>query len=165
MMAFSIRGRFLRAGAVLLAGWLMLEIVLMQLVAARIGWGAVLSLLILKGGAGLLLVAWLTMRGLSKLRASLSGSGIEANGIQAAFWVASAILITLPGFIPALAGIMLLTPSLQRAIINRFRGGGTSDDPKAFDLEAADWKEIRRKKLVGTSKSRKASLEAGPPSV
>lgn len=178
--AFSISGRMVRAGVILLLGWLLLEIALLQLVAARIGWGATLAFLSIKGGAGLILVGYMTLRGFSKLKSmarrkpdapdpGITGLG-TVSGLGAVFGVISGILITLPGLIPPLLGIVLLSPSVQGGLLRRFSGAGkragrATSPPREIDLESGEWREIRRKKLATRARSRKASLEAGPPSV
>jgi UPF0716 family protein affecting phage T7 exclusion len=160
-----ISSRVLRAGAILLAGWMVLEIVLMQLVAARIGWGATLVLLSLKGGLGLLVLGVMTTRGLRRLK---SGIGLAAGPqrFRMLFGVASGILITLPGLIPPLIGVALFTPSLQDRVLRRFgRGAPMPAQAREIDLSGNEWREIRRKKRATKAPVRKASLEAKPPSV
>ncbi len=162
--AFSIRGRWLRAGTILLGGWLVLEIALIQLVAARIGWGATLAFLSIKGGIGLFLIGFLTIRGFSQLKPGagfLTGRG----SFQAFFGVASGILITLPGLIPPLLGVALFAPSLQNAILKRLFGAIETSSPREIDLDAGEWQEVRRRKPATKPRPRKPSLEAGPPSV
>lgn len=156
--------RFIRAGLVLLAGWLLLEIALLQLVAARIGWGLTLAVMTVKGGVGLLLIGFLGFRSLARLNTISDLRPGEAS-IRALFGIASGILITLPGLILSLVGIALFTPSLQRVILARFLAGSSKPATKHFDLDADEWQEIRRKKLATRVRSRKASLEAKPPSV
>ncbi len=170
---FQARGRFFRAALILLAGWLLLETALLQLVAARIGWGATLVFLSIKGGIGLFLIGFLTIRGFSRLRQNIETKnfgGLPGSGsLRAIFGIASGILITLPGLIPPLLGVILFSPSVQQAVLKRFLGAasGTAEKPrsKEFDLEADEWQEIRRKKLATKARPRKASLEAKPPSV
>lgn len=162
--AFSISGRMVRAGFILLAGWLLLEIALLQLVAARIGWGATLAFLSIKGGVGLFLIGYMTVRGFARLK-SITQIKPGASGLGTVFGLISGILITLPGLIPPLIGVVLFSPSAQRAVLKRFFGPKEAPHPRNFDLETGEWREIRRKKLATKTRSRKASLEAGPPSV
>lgn len=175
-MAARMEGsrRILRAGIILLAGWVTLEIVLFQLVAARIGWGALLALLSIKGGIGLFLIGALMVRGLATIRTdALHRRGLEAVA-RAGFGVASAVLIVIPGLIPPLIGVALFSPSLQAAILRRF-GPFVEAVPKTtaeknFDLAADDWREVQEGKRAGPNNTRKGPdkpkpLETKPPSV
>lgn len=161
--------RLVRAGLIVLAGWLLLEIALFQLVAARVGWGMTLGFISIKGGIGLLLIGFLAWRGLTRLK-SLALKPLakvipgEAR-FQALFGIASGILITLPGFLPSLVGVALFSPSLRRVLLARFSGSAAKPTPKDFDLDSGEWHEIRRKKRATRARLRKASLEARPPSV
>lgn len=165
---FTISGRMVRAGGILLAGWLLLEIALLQLVAARVGWGATLAFLSIKGGIGLLVIGIMTMRGFSRLK-SVSQLKPGTMGLRMIFGVVSGILITLPGLIPPLLGIGLFSPSLQHAVLRRFLGVKKPAPSRDIDLDEGEWREVRRRKLstkLSTrARSRKASLEAKPPSV
>jgi len=141
--------RYWRAGFVLLGGWFVLEFALMKLVAARIGWEATLAFLSIKGGVGLVLMGIVAWRGLVAIRAGA--------GVQAAFGVVSAVLITLPGLALPLLGIALFTPSLQAAILKRLmRRREPQGPPRALDLDEAEWREIRRRKLPARRKSPKS---------
>ena len=160
----SISRRAIRAGIILLAGWLVLEIVLLQLVSARIGWGATLAFLSIKGGLGLFLVGFLTLRGFSRLK-SISQLKPGTSALKTVFGVVSGILITLPGLIPPLVGIALFSPSLQTAILARFFAKTAEPASRDIDLEDGEWREVRRKKLATRPRLRKAPLEAKPPSV
>jgi UPF0716 family protein affecting phage T7 exclusion len=161
---FSISGRVVRAGVILLAGWLLLEIALLQLVAARLGWGTTLAFLSIKGGFGLFLIGFMTYRGFSRLK-SISQLKPGASGLKTVFGVISGILITLPGLIPPLIGIALFSPSAQSAVLTRFFGKKEAPSSRDIDLEDGEWREVRRKKLATRPRSRKAPLEAKPPSV
>lgn len=157
-LASRFRGRFWRAGLVLLGGWFLLEFALMKLVAARIGWEATLAFLTIKGGIGLLLIGVLVWRGMARIRAG--------GGVRAGFGVASGILITLPGLALPLFGVALFTPSLQEAILRRLQRKPPAP-PKAFDLEKDDWREVRRRKLPGrkSSAGKAAAGKKSPKSI
>ena len=162
---FSISGRMVRAGVILLAGWLLLEIALLQLVAVRLGWGTTLAFLSIKGGVGLFLIGFMTFRGFSRLK-SISQLKPGASGLRTVFGVISGILITLPGLIPPLIGIALFSPSAQGAVLARFFGKReAAAPPRDIDLEDSEWHEIRRRKRITRPRTRKAPLEAKPPSV
>jgi len=150
--AFS--SRLLRAGVILLAGWLLLETALLQLIAARIGWGMTLAFLSVKGGVGLLLIAVLAWRGFHSIRANAAGPG--ERSLRAGFGVASGILITLPGVVPPLIGIALFSPSLQGTILARFRRREPSGPPRQIDLSAEEWRETRRRKLAPSRRKPKS---------
>lgn len=141
----ALSPRLLRAGIILLAGWLLLEAALLQLVAARIGWGLTLAILSVKGGIGLVLIAVLAWRGFHAIRAR---TGPGERSLRAGFGVASGILITLPGVLPPLVGIALFSPSLQNAILARFRAPRPAGPPRQIDLAADEWHEKRRRKLI-----------------
>lgn len=143
----ALSPRLLRAGLVLLAGWLLLEAALLQLVAARIGWGLTLAILSIKGGIGLVLVAVLAWRGFHSIRTG-AGTRPGERSLRAGFGVASGILITLPGLVPPLVGLALFSPSLQEAIIARFRAPAPSGAPRQIDLSTEEWQETRRRKLT-----------------
>lgn len=161
---FSISGRTVRAAGILLAGWLLLEVALLQLVAARVGWGATLAFLSIKGGIGLLVIGIMTARGFARLK-SISQLKPGTTGLRTIFGVVSGILITLPGLIPPILGIALFSPSLQQVVLRRFFGARESARSRDIDLDEGEWREVRRKKLSTRPRSRKASLEAKPPSV
>jgi UPF0716 family protein affecting phage T7 exclusion len=159
-------GRLKRAAFLLIAGWLVLEYALMQLVAARIGWGATLAFLSVKGGVGLLLVGMLTAQGLRRLgRKSVTGAGSSLG-----FGVVSGVLITLPGLAPTLVGIALFAPSVRSFVLRRFKPAQAQPAPRNIDLEEHQYRELRTRRIAKRTKSRRAipqtdALEAKPPSV
>lgn len=159
----SIPARFIRAGLILLLGWLALEAALLHLVAERIGWGSTIAALTVKGGLGLLILGWLTMRGLGRLRGRLDPADMLQKGISAGFGISSAILIALPGLVPTTLGIALFSPSLRSWILRRFSAKQPSN-PREIALDEGEWRELRRRK-ARKSKPGASSLEAKPPSV
>jgi UPF0716 family protein affecting phage T7 exclusion len=147
---------------VLLAGWLLLEYVLLELLAARIGWGLVLALLSLKGGLGLLVLAFMTVSAARTVRASKDLGRFAAIG----FPLASGILIALPGLIPMLVGIALFSPTLRGRVTSwRHNRASRQSDPRMLELQTSEWTEIGPKKTRRKHKSGKAPLERQPPSV
>ncbi|MCA0400891.1 MAG: FxsA family protein [Proteobacteria bacterium] len=138
--------RLLRAGIILLLGWIALEIALMQLVAARIGWAALILLMTVKGGIGLLLVGAAMIHGLRTIaEAARRDSGQEA--IHAAgFTVASAILLVLPGIAPAFLALALFSPSLRKRLLALWRNRQEPGDPREIELAASEWKELGNRK-------------------
>lgn len=169
----SLSKRWLRAALLLLAGWLVLEYALGHLIAERIGWGLTILLLSIKGGLGLLMVGALALGGLKRL--GKGGQGPGRGGIDLAFSLASAILITLPGIVPTLCGIALFAPSLRAAILRKFRAPAP-EMPRDMDLAPQDWRELRTRRLTRKTKgpartrlkdakasSGEAAIEADPP--
>lgn len=154
--------RLIRAGLVLALGWIALEIALANLVADRIGWGATIALLAVKGGAGLLLVGLFVWRGLKRLRNS--GQGLVRSGVEAGFCVASAVLVALPGLMPALLGIALFSPTLRLRVLAWLRPVRAGAD-REIDLSASEWREIRTRRKRAPQGKRDPSLEGRPPSV
>ena len=152
----------LRPLLILVAGWMLLEFVLLELLAARLGWGLVLALVSLKGGLGLIALVLITLLARRAARGRQGLDRIAALG----FPMASGILIALPGLIPMLLGIALFSPSLRKAVIAGWqRRSGGAKDPRFFELPATEWKEIGAKKTRRSAKSVKRPLEGQPPSV
>jgi UPF0716 family protein affecting phage T7 exclusion len=145
--------------------WVALELLLMKLIANRFGWGTTVLLHMLKGGFGLLLVGWLTLRGLTKLRDALSSGVLSEKGLSFGFPVASAVLIAIPGLIPSLFGLALFSPSLRAFILKRFTGGARTAGPQEIDLSVDEWHEARKPRKPRKVPQRNASLERDPPSV
>lgn len=157
-----VRAAILRPLLILLAGWLLLEYVVLELLAARIGWGAVLVIMSLKGGCGLILLVMLTLAAARAGRKAGPGKTLEAM----IFPVISGILIALPGLLPMLFGIALFSPSLRIAVAAWWRTRSMpAQDPRLLELEANEWKEIGTKKARRRPKSTKPPLERQPPSV
>jgi len=165
LSAFGLSPRIKRAAIILLGGWLVLEFALLQLVATRIGWGATMAFLSVKGGIGLLIIGFMIARGMRHLRQA-GTLRMAITGQKGIFAVISGILITLPGLLPPLAGIALFSPSAQKAVLSWFlRDKANPKAPRDFDLDDSEWREVKRRKLVQRKPSRKASLETKPPSV
>lgn len=152
----------LRPLLILVAGWILLEFVLLELLAARLGWGVVLALVSVKGGLGLIALVLITI---FAGRAARGRQGLDRL-IALGFPLVSGILIALPGLIPMLIGIALFSPSLRQAVVawwlRRSRG---AEDPRFLELSASEWEEIAAKKTRRKAKSVKRPLEGQPPSV
>jgi UPF0716 family protein affecting phage T7 exclusion len=174
-MDASFRKRFLRAGTILLLGWLVLEIALLRLMADRFGWALALLSMTLKGGLGLALLFALTLRGLSRLRGYIEGRSTLDAALGTAFGVASAVLIALPGFVPTLVGLALFLPAVRTRCVAYYATASDTADPGTLDLGACDWAEthepgaappVREVSAAGEAQvDRAPSLERKPPSV
>jgi UPF0716 family protein affecting phage T7 exclusion len=175
-MQADIKPRLFRAGTILLLGWLALEIVLMQIVAARIGWGLLILLMAVKGGAGILLVGAMMMRGLRAVAQAARAGNPVLHVADAGFPVAGAVLIAMPGFIPALVALALFVPAFRRLIRQRLFGATPepSGSPRDIDLQDSDWREVSSAPSpdksgpnagAGTRSRAAPPLEAKPPSV
>jgi UPF0716 family protein affecting phage T7 exclusion len=127
------------AGLAAFALWIAAEIVLFNLVAGWTGGGGAFFLLIMKSALGALFVQRVVRRKLFELvrRGPVSLDGPEAF----AAWVKGlgCFLLIAPGFGTGLAGLALLTPSVQRFLAAR--SGVKRSGPQQVDLSAEDWRE------------------------
>ena len=140
----------------------MLEFALLQLVATRIGWGATMAFLSVKGGIGLLIIGFMIARGMRHLRQA-GTLRMAITGQKGIFAVISGILITLPGLLPPLAGIALFSPSAQKAVLSWFlRDKANPKAPRDFDLDDSEWREVKRRKL---EEARHLIWDLNPPEV
>jgi UPF0716 family protein affecting phage T7 exclusion len=158
--------RLIRLGVILLGLWIVLELLLMKLIANRLGWGTTILIHVLKGGVGLLALGWLIIRGMRGVRAVLDGSVRRLNSVGAfGFPIASAVLVAMPGLVPAMFGIALFSPSLRRVVSERFTGQTHAESPGEIDLDPSEWRETRKPKKPRRAIEGKATLESRPPSV
>jgi UPF0716 family protein affecting phage T7 exclusion len=119
--------------------------------------------MVLKAGFGLAMLFALTLRGLARLKDFARGSGALSATLDTGFGVASAVLVALPGFLPAFFGLALFVPAIRARAIALFRMGETDAEPGVIDLGTGDWAEA-----PGGEEPRRdsrASLETKPPSV
>jgi UPF0716 family protein affecting phage T7 exclusion len=141
-------------------GWLGLEVVLFWLAAGTFGFLPTLALMALKGVGGFLLL----MRHIRSVIRSLAVNpfhrgltGIGSSGFAAL----GALLILLPGFTPALAGLALFSPSVRMGIVKWLRSEKRrSPSEDIVTLDAREWREIaasrpRSKKSAATVTSSK----------
>jgi UPF0716 family protein affecting phage T7 exclusion len=112
--------RWRRAGLILIGGWLVLEVALAQLLAARLGWGLTLTLQALKGGFALLLLGFFGLQALTRFARGETRGKLRTFR-AAGFGLMSLILFALPGWLPTLLGLALFSPSLQHEILRRWR--------------------------------------------
>jgi UPF0716 protein FxsA len=131
------------------------EIGVFILVAASIGLGWALLIMLATTIAGFTVLRWAGQRRIALFR-SVSGrgiSGIEA-GIEANpdgfLVILGGILLVLPGFITDVIGILLLLGPVRNWCARAFRGAmGLREQPKeaVVDLDAGEWQEVPDRKL------------------
>lgn len=165
LAANAPRPLYMRFGLLALVFWVVLEVMLAKLIANRFGWGTTILLHTIKGGLGLLLIGLLLASGLKRLRESLRAGEIVQGGSSVLFPLASAILITLPGLVPAMIGLMLFSPSIRTLIRQKIAGKAAQQGPGEIDLSADEWHETKKPTRIRRAIQRKASLEREPPSV
>lgn len=131
------------------------ELAVFILVAASIGFGWALFVMLATTIAGLLVLRWAGFRRIALFR-SVSGGGISGleAGIEAnpdGFMVIlGGILLTLPGFITDVIGALLLLGPVRNwcAMVLR-RAVGARERPKegVVDLDAGEWQEVPDREL------------------
>ena len=154
--------RFLRAGLILVLGWVALEAAFAKLVANSFGWGFTVALHSIKGGIGLILLG--VIGGSALMRLARGSHKLSIHGIsQTGFGLLSAVLIALPGLIPALIGLALYSPSMRVKCLAWFRPLRKSP-PRQIELAPADYKELRarrpRKRLKAPQKTASSEGDA-----
>jgi UPF0716 family protein affecting phage T7 exclusion len=127
-------------GLLAFAVWIAVEIIMFNLVASWTGGGVAFFLLIMKSVLGALFVQRAVRRKLFDLLRRKGSVRIDGPDAVAAWLkgLGGALLIA-PGFGTGLAGLALLTPSVQRFLAAR--SGVKRSQPRDIDLEAADWRE------------------------
>ena len=131
------------------------ELAVFILVAANIGLGWALLIMLGTTVAGLLVLRWAGSRRIALFRSVSSGgiSGIEA-GIEANpdgfVLILGGILLTLPGFITDVVGALLLLGPVRNWCAMAFRRTvGLREQPKegVVDLAAGEWQEVPDREL------------------
>jgi UPF0716 protein FxsA len=131
------------------------ELAVFILVAASIGLGWALFIMLATTIAGLTVLRWVGRGRIALFRNVSSGgiSGIEA-GIEANpngfLVVLGGILLVLPGFITDVIGALLLLGPVQSWCARAFRrAAGLHEAPKSgvVDLDAGEWQEVRDREL------------------
>ena len=150
--------RFRRALLIGAIGWLALEIALLALIARKLGWGPTLAVVSLKGGIGLVALALGTAWAWRRVRAQSGTARLEAAAVP----LSAALLVALPGFLPALGALALAAPSARAALMRWIRTRGAAPDPLAIDLSPQEWREKGRRRA---RLPRKAALETKRRSV
>jgi UPF0716 protein FxsA len=131
------------------------EIGVFILVAASIGLGWALLIMLTTTTAGFTVLRWAGQRRIALFRSVSDGgmSGIEA-GIEANpdgfLIILGGILLVLPGFITDVIGILLLLGPVRNWCARVFRSAmGLREQPKeaVVDLDAGEWQEVPDRKL------------------
>jgi UPF0716 family protein affecting phage T7 exclusion len=129
--------------------WIIFEWFLFKALSNQFGFFASMVFYVAKGGLGLLLLG-LTMRriGTGLPQALRQGKAGEAASTLL-FSVLGAVLIALPGLIPALFGIAVFSPSVRKKITSlmfRQTGKGTRQQEESTDIELdqSQWRSDRK---------------------
>lgn len=122
-------GRLVRSGAILAAGWVLLEIALFLVLGDHIGWRAVIAILVVKGGFGLILLAFVIMAAGRRFSRPGDNPASRIPGV----WLdmAAAILVALPVLIPAALAPAVLAGPVRRRLARaaeRVLAAGEDDD-------------------------------------
>jgi UPF0716 protein FxsA len=131
----------------LLAGWLLSEVLLFALVVREAGLGGALVLGIVTSLIGVTSLRRLGRGAIGTLRTAMGGQaapeGALLDGVLAAL---GAFLLIVPGFVSDLVGLALLTPSLRQAMVARFGGSlarvrapRRPPPPGVIDLDPQEW--------------------------
>jgi UPF0716 protein FxsA len=99
----------------------LIEIALFIVIGGRIGLWPTLSLIILGGIAGVLILRVHKARAVLVMHRGLSGISPGTFLAQGAFQVVAGALLILPGFLTDALGLVLLLPPVQRAILRWIR--------------------------------------------
>ena len=97
------------------------EIALFIVIGGRIGLWLTLSLIILGGISGVLILRAHKARAAQVMHRGLSGISPGTFLAQGAFQVVAGVLLILPGFLTDVLGLVLLVPPVQRAILRWIR--------------------------------------------
>jgi UPF0716 protein FxsA len=127
-------------GILAFAAWIAAEVAAFNLVASWTGGGVAFFLLVMKSVLGAFFVQRIVRR---KLFSVLRQGSVVLEGADAGVaWLKAigAVLVIIPGFAAGLAGLALLTPTLQRWLIGR--SAARRRNPRDIDLGDADWKEV-----------------------
>jgi len=99
----------------------LVEIALFIVIGGRIGLWPTLSLIILGGIAGVLILRAHQARAVKVMERGLGGITPGTFLAQGAFQVVAGLLLILPGFLGDAVGLVLLLPPVQRAILSWIR--------------------------------------------
>ena len=116
--------------------YLLLEAFVTLEVAARLGAGLTLALLILGAAAGIAVLRQERLAVLTRLRRSLgAGQPLVPELFDSALRAAAGILLIVPGFLSDAAALALLSPPLRRMLLRRWRArfGQAASGPVVID--------------------------------
>jgi UPF0716 protein FxsA len=126
------------------------EIVAFVLIAALIGTGPALLLMLASSLAGFLVLRAAGRSGLARFRGAVANpDGIRAGG-GGLLDVLAGLLLLVPGLLTSLAGALLLLGPVRRAGQERFARWlrrGRPADPGTLDLKPDEWKRVRDREL------------------
>ncbi len=128
------------------------ELVTFVLVAASIGFGPALALVIATSLFGIAVLRRQGRARLDALRASASGAGLGTGFAgDDAIATIGAILLVLPGFITDIVGFLLLVPKVRQVLGATIRRAGGADRPQGrpagasgpvIDLAPDEWRRV-----------------------
>jgi len=122
-----------------------LELAVFIAVAAAIGFGWALSLVLAGSAAGLLILRYAGRSHIARMRVALgqgSFTSLQADGSGGLILIAG-ILLLIPGFITDIAALCLLIPSLRQAVRLAFgRAIAPARDDGVVDLAPEQWHQV-----------------------
>jgi UPF0716 protein FxsA len=150
----------------IIAGILLLplaEIIAFILVAALIGTGPALLIMLASTAAGLLVLRAAGRVGLANLRGTVTGAPGGAaqnlqNGAGGVLTVLAGLLLFVPGFLTSLAGVLLLIRPVRQACNSRFKQclrRRQPADPGTLDLRPGEWTQLPDRELSEETKPRR----------
>lgn len=134
--------------AVVLSGWLILEVVAFALVVQFLGVLAAIALGVSTTLLGLSdvkrLLAYLRTRvGKPKGEAKSDVNKSGAHMLDAGLHALGSLLLILPGFVSDLVGLALKSPSIRASVAERIRDRDNSrKGPRTIDLAPNEWKAL-----------------------
>jgi UPF0716 protein FxsA len=139
------------------------EIIAFILVAALIGTGPALLLVLASTVAGLLVLRAAGRTGLAHFRGTVAGTpGGAAQNLQdgagGVLSVLAGLLLFVPGLLTSLAGVLLLIGPVRQACNSRFKQWlrrRQPADPGTLDLKPGEWTQLPDRELSDDSKPRR----------
>jgi UPF0716 protein FxsA len=139
------------------------EIIAFVLVAALIGTGPALLIVLASTIAGSLLLRAAGRAGLAHFRGTVAGTpdGATQNmqdGAGSVFTVLAGLLLFVPGFLTSLAGVLLLIGPVRQTCNDRFKRWlrrGQPSDPGTLDLKPGEWTQLPDRELSDKTKPRR----------
>jgi UPF0716 protein FxsA len=143
--------------AIAMLAWPAAEIVAFFCVAAAVGFGNAILLVVLTSLAGLLVLRHFSS-GSQQLRTS--GGFVATSVFSGAMApVLGGILMVIPGFLATLLGMLILVPLSRRLLLAPFRrlftAGERPADPDIVDLAPEEWRTLPGEKLPPSGPAQK----------